>query len=248
MKKYNKIYFLHIPKTGGRFLSKYILEPIQNTLEQNNIKTISLPSNIHKHGGWYKDIDDETYVITIFRDPVEFFISALAHMISDEVGLIDKNNNFILKHNGASLEIEKYQIYKALSEFTYLKDFQSQNFILEPSIGNTIYESRVKHKDNFIINKELVYKRIKRTNLMLRHKDLKNMNYYDLVNKISSDLGVDIKINLGETDSLTFKNYASESLFNKLSQEEKDYIYNHFMFDKEIYYNDSLFWNPSSSK
>ena len=42
-----------------------------------------------------------------------------------------------------------------------------------------------------------------------------------------------------------FKNDASERLFNSLTQSEKDSILENFKLDKEIYENDSLFWNPS---
>ena len=46
MTKYNKVYFLHIPKTGGRFLTKYILRPIENILKDNGIELVKSPEDM----------------------------------------------------------------------------------------------------------------------------------------------------------------------------------------------------------
>ena len=77
---------------------------------------------------------------------------------------------------------------------------------------------------------------------MIRHKDLKFMDYNLLVDKIAEDLGIEIDINISSADKEYFKNKSSEVLFNSLNQEDKDFIGKHFPLDKEIYDDDSLFW------
>lgn len=245
MKHYNKVYFLHIPKTGGRFLTKYILDPLSDTLKENNIELIKLPENVLKHGGWHQSIDDKTYVISIFRDPAEHFVSIIAHMIANEQGLMDQDQNFIVNDKAKELDIDKQEIYSVMEELQYLKNFQAQNFLLEPNGEPLLHTSRrlYNHKQHF--NIELIYDRIKRTNLMIRHKDLQSMNYSLLLNKLSKDLDVDLTLDFSSISKDYFKNAASEKLFNKLTDIDKRFIYQNFNFDKEIYENNSLFWQPN---
>jgi hypothetical protein len=243
MSKYNKIYFLHIPKTGGRFFTKYILEPNEAILKENGIDLIKLPANVMRHGGWHKDIDEKTYIISVLRDPVEFFASLTAHMFVDENGLMDNKNNQIIIDQSITLDIDKEYLFNTIEELEYLKNFQSQNFTLTPSNISFIGCSRKNYnKFGTEINTELLYERIKRTNLMIRHTDLKSMDYSVLINKISDDLGVKLGLDISFMDKELYKNNSSKILFEKLSTKDKEKIYNSFLLDKEIYENDSLFW------
>lgn len=243
MLKYDKLYFLHIPKTGGRFFTKYIIRPIEKTLEQNGIKLVQLPPNVNKHGGWHKDIDDRTYVVSVIRDPVEFFVSLVAHIASDQNGLIDHENDQIVKNNSTILDIDKQFLFDKMEELKYLNNFQSQNFILTPEDNNFVTYSR-KMYNNFGLNidTQLLYERVKRTNLLIRHTDLKSMDYSILVDKISDDLGIKLNINTSIINKEIYKNNNSEFLLNKLNSEDIEKIYKNFMLDKEIYENDSIFW------
>lgn len=245
MSAYNKVYFLHIPKTGGRFLTKYILNPVADTLKEKNIELIKLPDNVLKHGGWHKSIDDQTYIISIFRDPAEHFVSIIAHMLANENGLMDQDQNFIVSDGAKDLNIDKKEIYNIMEELKYLKNFQAQNFLLEPNGEPLLHTSRrlYNHKQHFDI--DLIYERIQRTNLMIRHKDLQSMDYSLLLNKISNDLELNLNLDLSKINKQYFKNTASEKLFNKLTDIDKQFIYQNFNFDKEIYENNYLFWQPN---
>ena len=249
MQKYNKVYFLHIPKTGGRFLTKYILRPMENILKDNGIELVKSPEDMRQHAGWPSWIDDQTYVITVFRDPCEFFVSSVCHAAAGRKGLIDQENWHIIKEDGKDLRVDKQELYDTLARWEYIKDFQSQNFVLSPNpeIRSVIQESISHHANNIVINKQDVYDKINRTNLMIRTKDLKSTDYSLLVNKISKDLEIEINLDFSQTNKEYFKNNASEFLFDTLTQEDKDYINKNFMLDKEIYENDSLFWNPSAT-
>jgi hypothetical protein len=241
VKKYNKVYFLHIPKTGGRFFVKYILNPMEDVLKENNIEIIKEIKDGFPHSGWHKDIDDNTYIITLFRDPAEFFISAISHLVYESAGLLDDG---VVKKDSPILDIKKETLYKELEKFKILQNFQSQNFILSPKNQIDIVKESVNYYlKNKSFNNELAYERVKRVNLMIRQKDLKTMNYLKLIKKISEDLGIDINIDLSNIDKENFKNNSSELLFSKLTKEDLEIIYNNFLFDKKIYEDDSLFWN-----
>lgn len=242
MQKYNKIYFLHIPKTGGRFFTEYILKPIEEVLKKNNIEIIQLPPNVSKHGGWHKEIDDQTYIVSIFREPSEFFISVIAHMLADQANMIDPDKDHIIKDNTKILDISKDLVHKKIEELHYLDNFQSQNFILSPTQTHIIQESMKAHRDNKGFDEDLINQRSKRVNLMMRHKDFKSMDYSLLIKKIFLDLGIEENFELKEVNREHYKNNSSENLFNKLNNEDIQAIHNKFLFDKKIYEDDSLFW------
>ena len=80
---------------------------------------------------------------------------------------------------------------------------------------------------------------------MIRHKDLQSMDYSLLLNKISDDLELKLDLDLSSINKQYFKNIASENLFNKLNDLDKRFIYQNFNYDKEIYENNYLFWQPN---
>ena len=243
--KYNKVYFLHIPKTGGRFLTKYILRPMEDTLAEHGIEYLRMPEDMRQHGGWPFFIDDETYVISVFREPCEFFVSSVCHAAAGRENLIDKENWHTI--NGENLHVEKEELFEKLSHWPYINNFQSHNFVLspDPAANSVIQEAQSIYNQQKEYDTELIYDRIKRTNLFIRTDELESMDYGLLVKKISEDLGVELNIDLSEINKTYFKNDASERLFNSLDQSEKDLLLENFKLDKEIYDNDSLFWNPN---
>lgn len=242
---YDKFYFLHIPKTGGRFFTKYIIGPIESQLKANGIDILEIPNGIQRHGGWHKDIDETTYIVSLFRDPAKQFVSSIAHMVAAKEGLIDEDNNFILKDKSEVLYIDKDFLFNMLEELKYLKNFQSQNFVLTTDKFPILTESRRAYQQNKKFDINLIHERVKRVNLMIRNEDLISLDYSVLINKLSKDLKVKIEIDLLNLDKEHFKNNSSENLFNKLNQKDIDTIYKNFMLDKEIYEDDSLFWNPN---
>lgn len=244
MKRYNKFYFLHVPKTGGRFFTEYILKPIEKTLEESGIEILRLPAGVNKHGGWHKDIDENTYVVSILRDPVEFLVSLVAHMESDKHGLIDHQNDQIINDKTITLDIDKQLLFNTIEELKYLKNFQSQNFILTPEDNNVVTYSRRLHNNGFDFdaNIALLNERINKTSLMIRNIDLKFMNYSILLKKISNDLGIKINIDTSLINSDLYENNNSKTLLNKLTNEDTKEIYKNFIIDKKIYDNDALFW------
>jgi hypothetical protein len=247
MPKYNKVYFLHIPKTGGRFLTKSILRPMENTLKDNGIELVKSPEDMRQHAGWPSWIDNQTYIITVFRDPCEFFVSAVCHSEAGKKKMIDEDNWHILKDMGESLTVSKEELFDTLMRWDYLENFQSKNLMIEPEDKSVIQQAMADHSQNKLINESLIYEKLKRINLVIRHKDLRNMDYSLLIKKISQDLEVDVEIGLSDINGDIFKNKASEVLFNSLNEKEKDIISQMFTLDKKIYEDDSLFWQPNKA-
>jgi hypothetical protein len=247
MSKYNKVYFLHIPKTGGRFLTKSILRPMENALKDNRIELVKSPEDMRQHAGWPSWIDEQTYIITVFRDPCEFFVSAVCHSEAGKKKMIDKDNWHILKDMGESLTVSKEELFDTLMRWDYLENFQSRNLMIGPEDKSVIQQAMADHSQNKLVNESSAYDKLKRINLVIRHEDLKKMDYSLLVKKISDDLEVDIEIDLSNINGDIFKNKASEILFNSLNQKEKDIISQMFTLDKKIYEDDSLFWQPNKA-
>lgn len=241
--QYNKVYFLHVPKTGGRFFKNYILDQIVGTLNKNNIEVLYPPSTVDKHGGWHKDIDNQTYVISLFREPVSFFVSVVAHMAAGENDLINNEEDFIIKAGSAPLDIDKDFLFNKLETTQYLKNFQSKNFILCPQTFPIVTEARRMYKTNKELDIELAYNRINRTNLLIKSNDLKILDSDKLTNKILTDLGIKENIKIKLPNREHYKNPFSKILLDKLDSKDIEIISNNFLFDKEIYENESLFWN-----
>lgn len=243
--KYDKVYFLHIPKTGGRFLKKYILNPMESLFANNGIAYSRPPEDMRQHAGWSSLIDDKTYIISVFREPSEFFVSSVCHDAAIKNKLVDEKNWNVI--DGKNLRVEKQELYEKLESWKYMKNFQSFNFtfIKNSEHRSVIQEAIANHRNNIVFDKEVANQRINRTNLLIKTQDLNSMDYNLLVKKISEDLEIEINLDLSQIDKTYFKNDASERLFNSLNQHEKDLILENFKLDKQIYENDSLFWNPN---
>lgn len=218
---------------------------MEEQLLKNNIELVRTPEDMRQHAGWPSWIDDQTYIISVFREPCEFFVSSVCHAAASVAGLIDKENWHVIK--GENLTVEKEELFYKLNSWPYMKNFQSHNFVLspDPESFSVLREAQIFHDKEKEYDKCLIYDRIKRTNLLIRTNELKSMNYILLIKKISDDLGIEINIEFSEIDKTYFKNDASERLFNSLDQKEKDLILENFVLDKEIYDNDFLFWSPN---
>ena len=75
--KYKRLYFLHIHKTGGTFFNSAIIEPEINNLLKHGINIQPLRAqSLTSHWAWHEDlVQDDSYIVTIFRDPVERLVS-----------------------------------------------------------------------------------------------------------------------------------------------------------------------------
>lgn len=244
--KYKTFYFLHIPKTGGRFVKRLIIDPIKNILKENGIEILEKNPKLWHHG-WHREIDDNTYIFSIIRDPVSWSVSYFTHLKYQENKAIDISlDNFHSQEIIKKVGLEKYQIFEWLEKESYRENYQSKNFLLNPALDYKIrMDQFFKNAQalGYEIDKEKLYNRIYRVNLLMRNEDFKVVDYNLLINKIFQDLGIssDYKIE-SELNRNHLSIETSPELYSTLDDFDKKAIRDIMSIDQEIYDNDNLFW------
>lgn len=87
------------------------------------------------------------------------------------------------------------------------------------------------------VDKDLLYERLNRINLLVRQTSMYNPE------SVAKNYAMTWILNDGEIkkDHLTFHNIASSNLYNSLTEEDKKWIENFFAIDVEIYNNHNIF-------
>jgi hypothetical protein len=227
MLKYESIYFLHVMKTGGRYLRNTVFIPIISELKKNNIRIIN---ENHSHSGWHSEIDDKTYIVTSLRDPVEQVTSLYAHGIS-----LSKHGKPIKEFDASALEKDKF--LNAVSTLPEYKNFQSKSYLHDQ------FDDRILNHEEFLFDEKLYIQRKNRVNLILNMKDINN-NQIKIQEKIFLDLQIDGITNSDFSLPNTKELYNPESkkLYNKLSNDEKNFIRQKNKKDEDLYKN-SIYFN-----
>jgi hypothetical protein len=214
---------MHIPKTAGRYITYFVIEPIRDQLEKNNIKIIN--SNMLTHLNWHSEIDDQTYVITNLRDPASQIISLYVHKKTTKTsGRLITSIDF---------ELQKKDFYNTILNNDNYKNFQSKSFMMnELDIFGLEGNSAV-------IDQQLLEKRLKKVNLLLNVNNLQK-NAIKIQEKIFLDLGIDGSTKISEPNLIMF-NPFSEYLYNKFSYAEKNSLREYNSIDKNIYENSQYY-------
>ena len=263
---YDKINLLHIPKTAGWYIREELLDYVIDPLERVGVRFIELTD--HYHACW-STVDDRTYVISSFRDPVKRLVSHFSYMI----GLRDFYYNLIIQpeykeHNVLSQNVlnNTKQVWyrestvESLMDWIeenkfYLSNFQSKNLVFDYNVNdhelfwNDYYFELVGKG----LKKEQIYHRLGKIKIFLKDTQLTNKNMILLRDKIKNDFDLkSVKTKGGywdETVSISPWNSGhnhfegSSVLYEQLTQKQKDYIYSFNEIDTEIYNDYSLFWN-----
>ena len=117
---YNKFYFLNIPKTINVSLDINIMQNLYKILNKHGIDTSS-NLKFHDHNTW-NNFDDDTYVFSIFRDPVDRTLAEFTNRrIFDDFGK-RKSDSGVHVDDTLDLSLEELDIW--LTKF-YTADFQS---------------------------------------------------------------------------------------------------------------------------
>jgi hypothetical protein len=221
----NSFYFLHIHKTGGRNYMYNFLNPIKNILEKSNISWLNNEKNGNGHEQWVSEIDDSTFITSIFRDPCKQIVSLYVH-----TELFNLNNN-----------INKLRFLKYFKDNNggFVTNFQSKN-IVSPTVYNN--EDKTTYYNQHI-TKDEVLNNISKMSLFIKPEILKEINQNTIQNKILLSLGIknkDIINQQWEEDK--YKMYKSKEIYESLSKKEKEYIRSASAIDSEIYETNNLFW------
>ncbi len=204
--KDKNVYFLHIAGNGGRALKEYVLNPLFN----KNAEIVG------KHNGWSDFINDQTYVICILRDPVKHACGFYLHFVYKEKEGTDVKSQFL----------DYYRNTKQLH------NFQSQNILVS---GQHFHYGNGKHFNEDLVNIDidLLNSRIKRIDLLISQDLLLNdIQYVSTILAENLDL---LPIRVQEIDRTRYSNYMSKSLYESLTEEEKQEIQNLNSIDYKIY-------------
>ena len=204
--KDKNIYFLHIAGTGGRALKKYILNPLFN----KNVEIVG------KHNGWSEFIDDSTYIISIFRDPVKHACGFYLHFLHKKEYGSDVKKLFLEHYRNSEM----------------LYNFQSKNFVTS---GQTFNYGTGKYFNSDIvkIDKDLLEERVIRIDLLIS-QDLLHHNIQYVANILAKQLDLD-RIKIENVDKYEYSNGDSHDLYNSLTEDEKREIQEYNDIDYKIY-------------
>ena len=236
MTQFNSIYFLHIPKTAGRFIREEVLYPLVPNISRSRILFLghTLDSN-PVHTGWSDEILPNTYVLSSFRHPVEQAVSYFCQRTLDWA-----------KHVNAPDEevdglLTKEKMLRQMKKVPYFyENHQSKFFIYNTPWMNGVKRDYSLDPKNY---QDLIYSRIDRLNLFLKVTD--NPSYsIPIATRICNDLGVafpdcEFPVNVGVLP--IFSNEASKRIYSELTPGENDAILEMSSVDSDIYFNDSLF-------
>lgn len=225
---FNRFYFLHIPKTGGRYFFGNVLASINDSLNQYGVPRIDEP---YAHTGWHKEIDDKTYIVCLFRDPVEQLVSLYSHVMV-------LNNRGERRVPVGDLELTKEDMFSWFNkDVEGVKNFQSKNFLTASEVKNRLSDVSIHSIDQ-------VLSRVQRVNLFISTETLNQVSYKTIVNKITDDLGIPRLTNYISFHRDDYRNPDSMNLRASLTDADKEYIRSLSPIDDQIYSTKSFFWKP----
>ena len=191
------------------------------TLDHNNIRIINdkredesvigeerTDDNLdgyYEHMGWHTEINEETFILTSFRDPVKQLCSLWT------------NSN------------EKAIYTSGLKKELFLRDIQTSPSYLNNQSVSLSNSGKLKNFGMGLktLDLDLLIKKIDRVNRIILIQD-RDIDYSKKLDFLLEDLGIDLeaKINPWRNNTTAYKNKnpMSKSLFNSLSDEEKQYI------------------------
>jgi hypothetical protein len=236
--KFDSFYFLHIPKTAGRFYTHAIIDPVRRTLINNDIKII-VDQNAHQQ--WHTEITNKTYITSLFRDPCEQLVSLYVHsklVRFEGIKAITEDSN---------MDKDSF-LYWAEKSFHYIKNYQSKHILFSNTKDYLECEMNAKVSENFrnnkLVTKDKVFSNISKISLLIKPQMLTDDNVIKLQNQILSDLNIQNtsirQLNYNKPD---YENIYSKQIYDSLTAKEKEDIKLISPIDCEIYETNSLFWN-----
>jgi hypothetical protein len=246
--KYDLFFNVHIPRTGGTHFRENILNPLEQTFKENGINIYSKEKLDTAHWCWFKPfIQDSTYIYTSLRDPVSRLLSQFAWQAKDSI--IKKTTNYKIE------DINKFNFYKWLDDgYDIYKNFQAKNLVYynkDHSIytvaTNTRWEDGgVPKRDHFLfdqdfinfnINKEDLVNNLKRINMVVDARDLKDNNkQFKIINKMLNDLNIPRLKYLDQSVHTVFSSHTTDKLMDSFTAAEIDKLYEYNDIDSEIYF------------
>ena len=223
---YNSFYHLQIAKCGGTYLNNMIVHQLFNILKNKDISYI----DGEYHLGW-KEIENN-YVVSSLRDPVKRTVSHYAYWKNGgQNGSIPKDiPSFMVWVERNKDFISNYQIKNFL--------YEKKNFHLNP------FDPRETDPDflTIKIDKNLAFDRIKRVNVLLKDAQLNYQTCNTVMKKILKDFNIKDSFYIDNEKKYNHNiTKGSTELYNSLTKQDIDYIYNLNNIDSEIYFSQSIY-------
>lgn len=226
--RYNSFYHLQIAKCGGTYLNNMIIHQLFNILEKNNIPFI----DGEYHLGW-KEIENN-YVISSLRDPVKRTVSHYSYWKNGgQDGPIPEN-------------VPSFMVWVDRNK-DFISNYQIKNFLYKrTNFQQNPFDPRGVDPDFLAIkiDKELAIERIKSINILLKDTQLNNQACDIVMKKILKDF------NLSDSFYIDNKKIydhnitkGSKELYESLTKQDIDYLYNLNNIDSEIYFSQSIYFS-----
>ena len=211
---YKSFYYLQIPKTGSKYFIGNIYWPLAEELKKHNITLINMWDQNSKPSitGWDPRIDDQTYVVSTFRDPVRQVISKHCNQfrISDKPESKYYLNELPNKED-FFLNVDKY--YNNMSK--YFSAHSTEN-------DKDIFQSTT-------INVDSAVRRSKRVNKFI----LESTNPWETIREILIDMDLPVpdylkkdmfrqKVNVNNSSRLLYESLTAEEMEEIRSKSEVD--------------------------
>jgi hypothetical protein len=213
---------------------------MEDTYQKSNI-TISVhhETGLNAHQGWCSTyISDKTYILSVFRDPVEQLVSLYCH----SQGLNQGGTRWLPV--GGETIAKNYFLEWVDLNVNWIENYQAKNFMVEQE-AKMPYMGR-KPFIGPISDVNLLEERLARTNLLIRSPDLReDKDVIAIRKKMFSDLGIPEAEIISTTRTFSdFSNPDSSNLYSQLSEKDIETLYQLSPIDKRIYETDSYFWSP----
>jgi hypothetical protein len=210
-------YFLHVNRCSGRFFHRYFLKSFREEINKNNKEFIRPKTDIK---GW-----------THWGWSSEIKESTYVMCI-----LRDPILQFISYHVAFSNVKNKHDL---LYNINLINNLSARNFL-------NWEDNKVNPSININFDKDLIFKRLSRVNLLINSDDV-NINTLDKINKkISLDFNtpeIFLKKNILDTDD--FRSSGVKEIYESLGENELYLIKEYNSIDIELYEKaKKLFWKP----
>jgi hypothetical protein len=188
------------------------------------------------HQGWDSRISEDTYIVSILRDPIERAASWYAMVVDNKVKVK------LGSRQETSLHLDKNKFIEFVKNNTRFHNYYSKMILNDfTNNGSAIFNNSLLQNED---NVNLILSRFKRVNLLFRMEDLAYINKLDISKKIIEDLECNIFYPDLEKNkkSNPYTLPASKLLYESLTEEDKSNLSQYLNMDYAIYNNDSLFW------
>jgi hypothetical protein len=238
---HNSFYFLHIPKTAGRFFTHNVVVPLRETLLSNNIHTFYDREKYVAHQHWGNFINKDTYVTSLIRDPIKHAVSSYCHFTMLDSGAQRRVPLALDEFN--KMDMFKWWEY----HLQFISNQQSKNFLIEDpgtrEDGTPIGYGASEIMKNCIVTKEIIMERLNDVSLLIKSEELSLPNVNKVHTKILNDFNItNFEINHKIQKASNYWNPDSTRIYNSLDKKDKERILSYSPIDAEIYNTDSLFY------